>query len=78
MNLSEAIERFPPIWIIYWNPADYPGEFVVRVWYGEFPGTVIERCETAAEARNIIRGQGGCVCLGRDEIDPKVIVECWI
>lgn len=78
MNLSEATKHFPPIWTIYDSPADYPGEIIVRTWYGDVPGNILCRCETVKEAEQEILKQGGCFYLGRAEGDDKVIVGSWI
>jgi hypothetical protein len=78
MTLTEAIERFPPVWLIYDHPADHPGCFVVRVWYGAIRGPEIGCAPTENLARQIVLGQGASYCLGRDKKDDPVIVEAWV
>lgn len=67
--------------VIYSNPKDFPGKFVVRDHYA-FKGFVkvdkFPRCvvDTLAEARSSI--PEGLVCLNRNDEDDSVIVETWI
>lgn len=67
------------IWVIYENPTDYPGWWVVRrrcVGNGE---TVIDPaailCYSLDQARSVI--PQGLVCFPRDQNDDPVIVETW-
>lgn len=70
-----------PIYVIYENPSDYPGKFVVRrqlamrgrIWVDLVPLAVVG---TVEEARGHI--PEGCVCLSRDPSDDPVIVETWL
>ena len=84
-NMSTESERlywatidYSPMWVVYASPKDYPSKFVVRVWYGETPGSIIAVCEKVSQAREAITEQGGSKCLGRFEDDEPVIVEVWI
>lgn len=70
-----------PVWVVYENPSDYPGKFVVRVQYAERNGSVTADSEariadTLDEARCFI--PGGLVCLPRYADDDPVIVEAWV
>lgn len=67
-------------WVIYWNPRDYPGLFVVREhkigpgWHAPVP-----ECKTARtleEARKLI--PPGFTWLPRNPADDSPIVEIWI
>jgi hypothetical protein len=78
MSLEEARNRFPPIWIIYGHPKDYPFHFVVRRWYGLIPAAIGCLCDTLVEARECAAEQGGDFPLGRRQGDDPSILEVWI
>jgi hypothetical protein len=73
-------------WVVYFNPSDFPGLFVVRPWdiVKGSPEPVARRaehwvCGSLEEARALIlRGDPGLVCLARDPSDPPPIVEVWL
>ena len=77
MNFYEAKKAYPPIWVIYDHPADYPRWFVVRVWNGEFPGEMCRRA-TLDMARKAAWTMGAEVKLPRSAFDDVKIVESWI
>lgn len=78
MNLEEARKHFPPIWVIYDHPRDYPHHFVVRLWYGLIPEEDVAPFETLHEARQYIANSGGCARLRRHENDDPAILETWL
>lgn len=66
--------------MIYFNPKDNPGKYVVRCWKITREGpaattelSVHERLEGAREAV-----PAGLVCLTRSPTDDPVIVEVWV
>ena len=67
--------------VIYQNPIDFPGKYVVRDQY-----VIGSRIESAIEPRAIVdsldearrRVPWGMVCLARSPEDDPVIVESWI
>lgn len=73
----EALSQF----VIYWNPADYPGQYVIRRWLirvgAAVPGKVACLCESLELARSVF-GWAGLVCLARSPGDDPVIVETWM
>ncbi len=67
------------MWVIYENPSDYPGQFVVRRWaVGEC--MVADRFETVTESLESARQSipAGLYRLGRQVDDDPVIVEVWL
>jgi hypothetical protein len=71
-------------WVIYRNPSDYPGKFVVREWtiaFGDNPeptpsATVTAIKDTIDEARTFV--PNGYVNIGRMQNDDPAIFEVWI
>lgn len=69
------------MWVIYENPSDYPGKFVVRLWHpgagfleaAKDPTAVVETLEEARKA--IPEGRHR---LPRQASDDPVIVETWM
>lgn len=64
------------MWTIYWNPADYPGSWVVRAH--DIPGGQREFCEVCGsleEARKMI--PRGLICVKRAPEDELQIIETW-
>lgn len=78
MDLEEARRRLPPMWTIYDRPADYPGKFVVRVWYGTVKEPDCTTHDTLDEARQSVLGCGGSFFFTRAPSDAPCIVETWI
>lgn len=66
-----------PIWVIYFNPADFPGQYVARLWKLDQPTDQIITGKTLEELRETFSSQG-LVCLTRDPSDPAVVVESWL
>lgn len=69
------------MWVIYCNPRDFPGRFVVRRQLVGHNGTVspassYEVAATLEEARSFV--PSGLYRLSRDPKDDPVIAECWI
>jgi hypothetical protein len=70
-----------PMWVIYWNPRDYPCRYVVRRWLVGASGAVADDepnavVDTLDEARRSV--PQGLACLNRAEADERQIVEVWI
>jgi hypothetical protein len=68
------------MWIVYFNPEDYPQKWVVRRW-AIGPGKVTPDAEpfvgnSLAEARGAI--PLGLVRLDRAEVDEPQIKEIWL
>lgn len=85
MNAEPTPDVVMTQWIVYFNPSDYPGLYVVRPWdivRGELePRSRREHwlCSTLEEARALIlRGDPGLYCLPRNPGDDPVIVEVWL
>jgi len=74
----------PHVWmsqyVIYNNPRDYPGKYVMRRWdirAGEMIATDnMELAETLEEIRGKV--PPGLYCLERFEDDDPCIVEVWL
>jgi hypothetical protein len=66
--------------VIYYNPKDYPGSWVVRSHFitpGKVePGKMATVCQSLAEAREAIRPDS--IRLGRSIGDEPQIYEVWI
>ena len=67
------------MWVIYFNPADYPGRFVVRrhsVFDGEaHPSQHCILADDLDHARDYV--PGNCINLGRLQGDDPAIFEVW-
>jgi spore coat polysaccharide biosynthesis protein SpsF (cytidylyltransferase family) len=77
---AKKYERGVRTYAIWWNPADFPGKFVVRgaTSYADHVD-VDEDCELASsleEARSKV--PDGFVMIARHPTDPPGIVECWV
>ena len=77
-TLAEARRVFPPVWVIYERPRDYPEGFVVRVHYGLFPERACSLVPSLIEARQIAVAAGASVRLDRMPEDDGPIVETWL
>lgn len=69
------------IYVVYDNPTDYPGKFVVRAHRVISGGSVPEAepravTDTLDEARKVI--PDGLIRFVRDETDDAKIVETWL
>lgn len=76
--MSERLRSYPPIWVIYDHPADFPNHFVVRVTWGLFKSPFAQLAPDLEGARRLAIDGGASFCLGRDPGDDPVIAECWI
>jgi len=71
-KITEAIELL----VIYRDPHDYPGKFVVRRWWNQIPErepTLV--CDSIEQARTVIPIHA--VYLGRYDEDDPAIYEVW-
>lgn len=70
------------VWVIYKNPSDFPGLFVVRRWesfYGignPIADPVCRTAETLEAARNLI--PDGLVLVARSPEDDPAVLETWL
>jgi hypothetical protein len=69
------------MWVIYWNPSDFPHRYVVRRWEVAAGSAVsddepVAVVETLGEARRSV--PNGLVHLGRGRADERQIVEVWL
>lgn len=79
LTFEEAMKIFPPLYTIYYRPADFPGhEYVVRLRAGMVLYPLGMPAKTLEEARAIVQQAGGEVCLNRAPSDDPCIVESWI
>ena len=65
-----------PIICVYKSPADYPGQFVARLWDLDRPTRYIAVAGTLEEIRATIPEDP--IRLRRDQSDDPCIVESWI
>ena len=70
------------MWVIYENPKDHPGAFVIREWHVE-PGNPDPVASQRYALANELRGArlavpAGLRCIPRDELDDPTIVEIWV
>lgn len=66
-------------YVIYENPTDYPGEWVVRRYTLGFYATAMgkpKRFLSLEDARGCI--PQGLTCFKREVVDDPVIVETWL
>lgn len=69
------------LWVIYYNPSDYPKKYVVRSFTVD-PGVVAADlqpravCDSIQEARTKV--PPNLCCIGRDADDEPQIVEVWL
>lgn len=69
-----------PMFVVYKNPSDFPGKFVVRLFNMDKPVHMAAVKDTLEEARAAIQ-QGPPFMfhnVGRSPQDDPVIVETWI
>jgi len=76
--MSRARRHFPPIWVIYDHPRDFPGHFVVRIAWGLDMAPLAQLAPTLEAARRLAIENGASFCLGRHPTDDPCIAECWI
>ena len=69
-----------PMWVIYYNPEDYPGKYVVRRWVigpGKMTADPVPFvCDSLAEARAAV--PLGAFWLDRAPVDEPQIKEIWV
>ncbi len=70
-----------PMWVIYENPADYRGRFVVRRW--EVMTDAPRPCEVTADEKSLFEARmkgipHWAVRLDRNKFDDPCIVEMWL
>jgi hypothetical protein len=75
--IEEAMKQFPPIYVIYRKPKDFPDEVVMRVWFGLTPHVAFGFDDIEA-ARRTAHEMGACALLPRHPSDDPCIVESWI
>lgn len=71
-----AEERRIPIICIYNCPADYPRQYVARLWDAQTPTNIITTADSLEEIRQTI--PANMTCIQRSEKDDACIVETWI
>ncbi len=79
VNWFEKVKVFP-IFTVYFNPTDFPGKYVVRLFDGDKPLRLITVNDTLEKARETIP-QGppfGFRKVDRSPKDNIVIVETWL
>lgn len=65
------------MFVVYENPADFPGKFVVRRWLDSIPERrPLHVCEQLAQARAAI--PRGAANIGRMRDDDPAIREVWL
>lgn len=75
---QQDIDAFPPIWVIYDHPSDFPNHYVVRVTWGLNKSPIAQLAPSLESARRIAIDGGASFCLGRAPDDDPVIAESWI
>lgn len=71
-----AAETRMPLVCIYEHPADYPQQYVARLWDIQQPTNIVVLADTLDEIRQAV--PEGMVCIRRRERDDPCIVEVWI
>lgn len=75
-------EPFMTMWIVFFNPGDYPGKYVVRandIFQGNPEPEPRAECavfDTLGEARAAMPEWGYCIPRAPD--DPPQVVETWL
>lgn len=78
MPLEEARHKFPPIWVVYDHPTDFPDRFVSRLCFGLTAAPDLLQADTLEELRAMIRRTGCAERIERSVCDDPCIVECWL
>lgn len=68
--------RIPALFVIFDRPADFPNNYVVRLFYGSVGTPYCALAKSLNEAR--ARIPAGLVCIKRSAKDARCIVESWI
>lgn len=68
------------LWVIYKNPADYPGKYVLRKWEITAGTVAPERAVVLADDIETLRAQlpAGVQRFEPDKLDNVSIVECYV
>lgn len=64
------------LWVIYKDPLDVPGKFVLRKWIYDKPTKTMHIKDTLEEIRAIV--PPGLFNIGRSPGDDPKILEVWI
>lgn len=75
MNAPSIATRLS-LYVIYYDPLDYPGEYVVRRWELLEPKEVLGRGKTLREVRQMLPPR--LMNIGRQSADESQIVEVWL
>lgn len=67
-----------PIIAVYWNPKDYPGECVARLYDGGIPTCYIMRTKSVNEMNEKIRTQTRMAYIGRYMTDGPELAGTWM
>ena len=78
LPLHMARTVFPPMWVVYERPADFPSGYVVRLWWGMTPEPDAHRFARLMQARQFIVDAGGCVRFARQLGDEPQVLESWL
>lgn len=79
LPLEVAREVYPPIWVIYARPADYPQGFVVRKWWGLTPEPASYRYTNIVECREHAVMEGASVPFAHAPgSEAECIAETWL
>lgn len=67
---------------IYFNPSDYPGQYIVRGWVIGYPNPIPDLepmyiGDSIEEARDIARSKK-LFNVGRSSNDDSVLIEVWV
>lgn len=67
-------------WVIYWNPDDHPGKYVVRLYWADPTGLYAAKVPTITatleETRAVI--PKGLTRVDRSPVNAPAIVETWM
>jgi hypothetical protein len=66
-----------PMWVIYENPTDFPGETIARLWQNDVATQQTIQGASLDQLRKRFISMG-FVSIGRFEQDDPKIVEVWI
>ena len=69
---------FPPMWVVYMRPDDFPMGYVVRVWWGMTPEPEARTFATLLDARQAIVDAGGCHRMDPQLGDEPQVFETWL
>lgn len=79
LSFADARLQFPPMWVIYDHPLDFPNSVIVRRWYGaHVDNTWMVIAPTIPDARTAAVNEGASRCINRMPEDDPAIAEVWI